>query len=392
MNKPVFYDPQRKRWKRLRRIFDVLALVGGLFGIIFVVGLWQMKPLPELRLTPATRNFRPLTTPAKPLLKPGQKTPQSAHRKTETKPSDIVLNSGEGLRAAYYVDWDAASYSSLKLHIKQIDLLFPEWLHVTSADGTITAFTAEDNRPFAVVDARTVHPVDQENKVARAIADNHVDTEVFPLIDNYDIVKNAYSPNIGAFLTSDAARANFVRQADRFLTANPGYRGLSLDFEDIPLANQPQFKSMIAALYADLHAHNLRLYINTPVNDSDFDIPFMAANCDGLLLMDYDENQPPGPPGPIASQDWFVDNIKQVLKIVPKQKVVVTIGSYGYDWSMEQQPAPDGKVHGKVDKLPPPKVLGGDPISDQDAWQSASDAGVADPGRSRRAQHPLRLR
>ena len=28
MNRQVFYDPQRKRWKRLRSIFDVLALVG----------------------------------------------------------------------------------------------------------------------------------------------------------------------------------------------------------------------------------------------------------------------------------------------------------------------------------------------------------------------------
>jgi hypothetical protein len=28
MNKQVFYDPQRKRWKRLRRIIDVAALLG----------------------------------------------------------------------------------------------------------------------------------------------------------------------------------------------------------------------------------------------------------------------------------------------------------------------------------------------------------------------------
>jgi len=374
MNKPVFYDPQRKRWKRLRRIFDVLALLGGLFGAIFIVGLLQMKPLPKLTLTSATRNYRPLPTPPKAILKPGQKAPLSAHRHTDTKPTDIVLNSGEALRAAYYVDWDPASYSSLKQHIKQIDLLFPEWMHVTSADGTITAFRAEDNRPFAVVD--DPHHVDQESKVARTITANRVDTEVFPLIDNYDILKNAYTENIAAFLLSATARANFVHQADRFLAANPGYRGLSLDFEDIPLENQPQFKALIAALYTDLHAHNLRLYLNTPVNDPDFDIAFMAANSDGLLLMDYDENQPPGPPGPIASQDWFVDNLKQALNIVPKQKIIVTVGSYGYDWSMQQQPAPDGKVHSKPVKPAPPKVLSGDPITDQDAWQSASDAGA----------------
>jgi peptidoglycan-N-acetylglucosamine deacetylase len=41
------------------------------------------------------------------------------------------------LRAAYYVQDDAASYSSLKEHVHQIDMLFPQWLHVDSPDGTL---------------------------------------------------------------------------------------------------------------------------------------------------------------------------------------------------------------------------------------------------------------
>ena len=55
MNKQVFFDPQRKRWKRLRRIFDVLALAGLLLGTIFVVGLLRIKPLPELLLESPSR-------------------------------------------------------------------------------------------------------------------------------------------------------------------------------------------------------------------------------------------------------------------------------------------------------------------------------------------------
>ena len=104
MNKQVFYDPQRKRWKRLRRIFDILALVGLLLGTVFLVGLLRMKPLPELSLqTPEAQLSRP-GQPRPPALKPGQKLRRSAHRKTDLKPSDVTLNSGEGLRAAYYVE------------------------------------------------------------------------------------------------------------------------------------------------------------------------------------------------------------------------------------------------------------------------------------------------
>ena len=214
MIKPVFYDPQRKRWKRIRRVFDVLALFGLLVGTLFIVGLLRMKPLPELILTTQTRNYRALASPQKTVLKATGKAALSPHRKTQIKPSDVTLNSGEGLRAAFYVDWDAASYSSLKEHIKQIDLLFPEWLHVITPDGKLTSYTIDDNRPFDVVEqvaghTPVVHAVDQESKVARTITANRVDTEVFPLVNNYDLLRNRFSDTLGTFLQSDAARANF---------------------------------------------------------------------------------------------------------------------------------------------------------------------------------------
>src|SRR5579871_7045029 len=262
MTKQVFFDPQRKRWKRLRLMQNVLVLLGLILGTIFIVGLMRMKPLPELTLDKQKRNYRTLTTPV--LLKAGQKLHRSAHRKTDLKPSDVPLNSGEGLRAAYYVEWDAASYSSLKQHIKQIDLLFPEWLHVVTPDGSLTSYTI-DNRSYPVVDSSGSHPVDIENKVARTIALNQSNTEVFPLVNNYDPVKSVFMPSVGDFLKSDSARANFVKQIDTFLAANPTYRGLSLDFEEIPTVAQPGYKALIAALYNDFHPRNLRLYINTPV-------------------------------------------------------------------------------------------------------------------------------
>ncbi len=43
-------------------------------------------------------------------------------------------------------------------------------------------------------------------------------------------------------------------------------------------------------------------------------------------------------PGPIASQDWFIDNLKEVLKIVPKEKIICALGSYGYDWTTTLPP------------------------------------------------------
>jgi len=365
MTKPVFYDPQRKRWKRLRRIIDILALLGLVLGSIFIVGLLRMKPLPELLLQAQKRNYRALVDRTSAAVK----LRRSAHRRTDLKPGDVPLNSGEGLRAAYYVEDDPASYSSLKQHIAQVDLLFPEWLHVITSDGKVNAY-APDNTPYPVIDHGTVHQVDRESKVARTIEANHVNLDIFPLVNNYDPRKGLWVPEIGDFLTNSTARTRFVQQIHTFLAANPAYRGLSLDFEEIPTNAQPGFQALIAALYDDLHPKNLRLYVNTPVGDSDWDLKFMAGHSDGLLLMNYDEHQDSSEPGPIASQDWFLKNLKAVLKIVPKEKVICSLGSYGYDWTTTLPP----ENAGKSKKPPPVKVLSAHSLSTQEAWQAAADS------------------
>ena len=365
MSKQVFFDPQRKRWKRLRIVFDVLALAGLVIGTIFLAGLIRMRPLPELLLTSQKRNYRTLVNQQS--LK-SQKLRRSAHRKTDIKPSDVPLNSGEGLRAAYYVEDDPASYSSLKQHVSQIDILFPEWLHVVSPEGNLTSYSI-DNRPYAVVDGNHVQPVDRDGKVAGTIAANHVNLDILPLVNNYDPVKGLFLPQVGDFLLSDAARANFLHQIDVFLAANPSYRGISLDLEAIPTNAQPGFRALVEEIDADFHSRNLRLYVNVPVHDDDFDLKFLADHSDGLLLMNYDEHETDSDPGAIASQDWFIDNLKETLKVVPKDKIICAIGSYGYDWTTTL-PTPAKKGGKPVAE----KVLSVTPISTQEAWQQAHDS------------------
>jgi cellulose synthase/poly-beta-1,6-N-acetylglucosamine synthase-like glycosyltransferase/peptidoglycan/xylan/chitin deacetylase (PgdA/CDA1 family)/spore germination protein YaaH len=374
MTKQVFFDPQRKRWKRLRRIFDVVALAGVVVGVLFVIGLVRMTPLPELLQPPVPSHRSAVQLEATPA-RGGQRPHTSPHRRTTLKPSDVILNSGEGLRAAYYVEDDPASYSSLKQHIHQIDLLFPEWIHVVTPDGSLTSYSL-DNRPFAVVDKDGVNRVDHENRVARTVASAAADTtppEIFPLVNNYDPIRNMFLPSIGDFLTNPAARAHFIQQIDQFLAANPSYRGISLDFEEIPSEAQESYMALLTALYQDFQQRKLKLYVNTPVGDDDFDLKYMADHTDGLLLMNYDQHQTGSGPGPIASQDWFVDNLKNVLKIVPKEKAICALGSYGYDWEMSLPPV-DPKHPGRVPKNFVPKVLGVQEISTQTAWQEATDA------------------
>ena len=51
MSKPVFYDPQRKRWGRLRILFSVLgAVISGLVVFFIITVFFQSEPLPHILL------------------------------------------------------------------------------------------------------------------------------------------------------------------------------------------------------------------------------------------------------------------------------------------------------------------------------------------------------
>ncbi len=362
----IFSDPERKRWKRLRRILDATAVLSTLVVAAFIFNVLRSQRLPELLLPNPRHNYRALPDDRSILLR-AAKNQLPARRKTTRKPSDIPLNTGEGLRAAYYVQDDAASYSSLKEHIHQIDMLFPQWLHVDSPDGALMMMSGDNLHELPVIQGNTIHDTDDLGKVKRLIDEARTDTEIFPALNNYNPHTQTWDTGVGDVLNDPARGNQFLQQIMRFLIAYPAYRGLSLDIESIPDSDDAAYMTFIRALYFQMHQRNLRLYVNVAVSASDEDLRQIAANSDGLILMNYDEHQATSDPGPIASQPWFIGNLQRVLKIVPKEKVICALGNYGYDWTLTI-PDPKDKRH------PRPKVLDTTDLSVSDAWGRASDA------------------
>ncbi len=104
--------------------------------------------------------------------------------------------------------------------------------------------------------------------------------------------------------------------------------------------------ALLSALYDNFQSRGLKLYVNVPVGDNDFDLKYIADHSDGILLMNYEQHLIGTGPGPIAAQDWFVDNLKNALKVAPKKKIICSIGSYGYDWKTTIPPAAKKGVEG----------------------------------------------
>ena len=365
--KQIFFDPDRKRWKRFRRIIDAVAVVSTLVVAGFIFNSLRLQRLPELLLPLPRHNYRALHDRT-PLLKGARQSP--ARRKTTRRPSEIPLNTGEGLRAAFYVPYDPSSYSSFKQHVHQIDMLFPDWLHVDANDPSLLAMSSENTlQEYPVIDGNTVHDPDDLNKIKHVIQDTREGTEIFPHVTNFNPHTQVWDPAIGNLLADSGKRAALEAQILRFFSAMPAYHGLSLDFENLHDASYTDYLTFVQDVYTQLHARNLRLYVNAPVSLQDKDLTRLAANSDGIILMNYDQHEAESNPGPIAAQDWFLGNLKRALKIVPKQKLICAIGNYGYDWTMSIPSAPR---HGHIAEKP--RVLDTVDLAVSDVWQRASDA------------------
>src|ERR1700761_9665633 len=160
-DKQIFFDPQRTRWKRLRRILDITAVVSTLVLAGFIFNVLRVQRLPELLLPNQKHTYRGLQNRTQ--LNHNARPQRPARRKTDRRPSEIPFNTDEGLRAAYYIPYDAASYSSFKEHVHQIDLLFPQWLHVDGASTDIDG-TTQDGFEFPIFQGGVVHDPDGYNK------------------------------------------------------------------------------------------------------------------------------------------------------------------------------------------------------------------------------------
>src|ERR1700733_15358198 len=209
MPEAVFYDARRARWKRLRRLVDALVVALSALIIFFVYTTLRGERLPELLFSPQKRAFKALKESEKDKARDRQKKlALRTHRKSKVPASQVTLNQEEGIRAAFYVPWDAASFSSLRDYSRQIDLLYPDWLHVLTPDGRLQAVDDQTNKLFDVVQGNHVRSVD--DRVMPLLKAEDPAMEVFPMVNNSDGAE--WVGGITDFLNNPAARTLFRQQ------------------------------------------------------------------------------------------------------------------------------------------------------------------------------------
>src|SRR5437762_852424 len=332
---PIFYDAERVRWRHTRRVLEISGALLTLLLVYFFITIAVSVDLPAGLLPDTKLGYHALKTKKR-------TQPVREGRRRRVANIGTVPASYDPVRAAFFVSWDPNSLASLKKHYREIDLLIPEQLHAVSADGAMTIVDYEhgQNRvkasPSQAVALLKQDELHQWLQTMKSL-NPPIELPMMGLLNNYDGVQWRIPEMVG-MLASPASRQRLVSDVTQFAVQSHE-AGIVVDFEEVPDTSQANYRQFASELGQALHSAGLKLMLALPARDDAYDYGFFAKQCDGIVLFNFDEHWQTSSPGPIASQDWYLENLRQIREVVPPNKLIVAVGNYAYDWSEEGKKA-----------------------------------------------------
>lgn len=164
-------------------------------------------------------------------------------------------------------------------------------------------------------------------------------------IKTYLTLKCFNQDNIVKLVTSPKASANFITNAV-YLVNSRSLDGINIDFEYIGTPD-PKVRDGFSLLMINLNKElkkqspdsklTIDTFIDAASNNRIHDIPVLAQNSDGLVIMGYDFHTPQSAnAGPIAPFEGYGSSLlglmSSYLEKAPPEKLILAVAYYGYDW------------------------------------------------------------
>ena len=325
----IFYDPSGKRWTRFQRAVQTFGIAFFLLLAVFVLALFANYKLPAIGL-PEAQLGTPAQTEVRSIVR-GEKVERNIPFKTQrdmrkdardlkyVRSSSPVMNPkkaavvGEGRPYVFgfYVNWDPASIVSLRINLAHLTHLVPEWFILQNANGDID----DQSDPTVVTIARQAN------------------LPIIPMLTNYR--DSWQGGDVRTILRSADRRKTMIDNIVSNLEEHK-FQGINIDFEELKNGDRANLITFMTELKARLGPLGLLVTQDAPVDDDAYDLKRLAAVDDLVLPMVYDEHYQSGPPGPVASEDWFEAHLDKLAKILPPEKTVIGLGAYGYDWIIDR--------------------------------------------------------
>lgn len=212
------------------------------------------------------------------------------------------------VRAAFYVQWDAQSFFSLRRNISKLNMLLPEWFFIDP--NTDSVYTDIDQRSLKLVKASGI--------------------QVLPVLSNF--YKTDFDgSSVRRIIHDPVKRARLISQS-LSLVERYGFKGINVDFEEMNEESDEPFINFMKELYTAFHNKGLLVSLDViPFND-DYNFKKLSEYNDYIFLEAYDEHTAESIPGPVSAQKWIEAVTDDALRKIPQEKLILCMAAYGYDW------------------------------------------------------------
>ena len=213
-------------------------------------------------------------------------------------------------------DYDPSALGSLEAHGGQVGVALPTGLVLTSGRALV-----QDRLPRAAVRAA-----------------KRLGVRLEPVLANVDA--GGWNPALAErVLRSPALSARLVETLARRARA-AGYDGINVDLEQLPAAARRPLVGFVRALGRAL-GPGREVSVDVPATpDPAYDLRGLGRAAGHVVLMTYDQHASPGAPGPVAGSRWVAGVAGSALRLVPGDRLVVALPTYGYAWSGARAPRP----------------------------------------------------
>jgi cellulose synthase/poly-beta-1,6-N-acetylglucosamine synthase-like glycosyltransferase/spore germination protein YaaH/peptidoglycan/xylan/chitin deacetylase (PgdA/CDA1 family) len=224
------------------------------------------------------------------------------------------LLQNKSIQSAFVTQEDSNSVDDLKRHIHELNVVFPNYF-------TLSKDSLDINEN---VESSFLDYVKGQN------------ITVFPTLTNVSSDGNWFGSDFGKMINSEDKQNQLCELILNTLLKYK-LKGVNLDIEALESEDGKNYIDFLDTLASVLHQNDMYLSVDVPINDDAYDYESIGKIADMAVVMAYDEHYSGGQSGPIAGRDWFADGVEGILKEIPKEKVIVSVGQYAYDWNVDKK-------------------------------------------------------
>ncbi len=340
---PVFYDPQGRRWRHVRRTYLAIAIVATALIAIFIASVLANPLLPRLNLRPLASlpratDIKPQPPPAltanprEVKAKKAQAELQKAYQQVKRvpgKPSEQLpivpppvttplpapasFNAKE-LAIGFYINWDESSYASLERNLDHLDWVVPQWVRILDPKSGTNPIEVDLHAP-----------------ALNLIREKRPQIQILPMVQNLNDEK--WETGVLAHAMADEDSRQRLISALGELVEQNKFAGVCIDFEEPLDETQPKLLRFMQELSAAFKPHGWLVVQAVPFDDEKWNYSEYAAASDYLMLMAYDQHWAVKESGSVAAQDWYEGLLAKRMRELNPARTIIALGNYGYNWT-----------------------------------------------------------